>query len=220
MTDTINTPKPILFSGPMVRAILEGRKTQTRRIVKPQPLHDGGRTPRVNYDDHGSVMSIGDSEKRIACPYGRPGTRLWVRETFFEMADPLTSRSYDPPKACYRATNEDEVICDDGDGFAEVNKNGTLKSPWKPAIHMPRWASRITLEVTGVRVERLQDISREDVIAEGITERDGAPIAECVAAWHEPYAALWNTINGPGSWEKNDWVWVVEFKRIEEGESA
>jgi len=164
--------RPILFSGPMVRAILEGRKTQTRRIVKPQPLRDRG------------VMAFNDGEHpQMRCPYGKPGDRLWVRETWCPDVEPYTFR--------YKA---------DGDEPLER---------WRPSIHIPRWASRITLEVVSVRVERLQNISEDDALAEGITlvERGTSPV--------DQFNKLWESINGPGSWEANPWVWVVEFKRIE-----
>ncbi len=163
----------------MVRAILEGRKTQTRRIVKSR------------YKDRfgwgtAQPLILGDEEcfnSRYKCPYGKPGDRLWVRETWCPDVEPYTFR--------YKA---------DGDEPLER---------WRPSIHIPRWASRITLEVVSVRVERLQNISEDDALAEGITlvERGTSPV--------DQFNKLWESINGPGSWEANPWVWVVEFKRIE-----
>lgn len=172
---------PILFSAAMVRAILEGEKTQTRRIAR---LNASGRVAWKGHNWH-----CDDPESRLACPYGQPGDRLWVRETW---ADTMS----DPPEAVYRA-----------DG--ERHPSSFLK--WKPSIFMPRWASRITLEVTGVRVERLQEISKADVIAEGI---DG--LSDIHAGWHQPYAQLWDSINAKRApWSSNPLVWVIEFKRVQ-----
>ena len=185
--------RPILFSGQMVRAILDGRKTQTRRIVKnatgPFWNHSGYRIVMRDgftfWETHGGIPN--EYGPAFACPYGKPGDRLWVRETWAPAEWPPTG-----PPAVYRA---DE---------------GMFASRWKPSIHMPRWASRINLEVVSVRVERLQDISEEDALAEGITlvERGTSPV--------DQFNKLWESINGPGSWEANPWVWVVEFKRIEQ----
>jgi len=172
--------RPILFSGPMVRAILEGRKTQTRRVVKPQPAHIPG---------IGTVLNI-DTITGRACPYGNPGDRLWVREAWAHRRWMLGDASPNPTTV-YRADGEDLKGC----------------ARWRPSIHMPRWASRIALEVVSVRVERLQDISEEDAKAEGIDwvigYRSRIPL----------FSALWERINGLGSWNANHWVWVVEFKR-------
>ena len=184
--------RPILFSGPMVRAILEGRKTQTRRIVKVRGglEYIGPKGCEHEPDSWGYPHPCDDGYLTLAdgikCPYGKPGDRLWVRETWAPAEWPPTG-----PPAVYRA---DE---------------GMFASQWKPSIHMPRAVSRITLEVVSVRVERLQDISEEDALAEGITlvERGTSPV--------DQFNKLWESINGPGSWEANPWVWVVEFKRIE-----
>jgi len=197
--------RPILFSGPMVRALLAGTKTQTRRIVKPQPAPD--QQPRTVIGSSGFVYVMDNApllpypevrRVRWDCPYGQPGDRLWVRETFghFERNDNFTPGC----EVFYRA---------DG-GCLEIE-------PWRPSIHMPRWASRITLEITGVRVERLQDIDISAAQAEGVSDtgslildsagnEQGGPIAE--------YAVLWEQINGPGSWDANPWVWVLEFRRL------
>ena len=229
--------RPILFSAPMVRALLDGNKTQTRRIVKPGKWES--ESPEYG-------VSFGN------CPYGQPGDRLWVREAFVQgwPLDPVTDRllQFDadgnelPKKTWYRAT--DDITWSDDDG-CETNV------PWKPSIHMPRVASRITLEVTGVRVERLQDISEADAIAEGCKAKpfpgpwwqgylrmdDGElihqqAVGEAPPDWMvEPhrmrshtdldrsaadaYRALWDQINDSGSWDANPWVWVVEFRRID-----
>lgn len=201
--------RPILFSAPMVRALLAGTKTQTRRPVKPQPdyiCQDG--TPARSTDTakvrRGQMMTI-------PCPYGQPGDRLWVREShwwFRDEHDPVIG--YFPPK----------LTADDVKYRADGEVQGRT---WRPSIHMPRWASRITLEVTTVRVERLQDISEADSVAEGIESAYGEwrdyrtdpainyPVCLTPCA---SYQTLWESINGPGSWEANPWVWVVSFKRV------
>jgi hypothetical protein len=194
--------KPIIFNGPMVRAIMDGRKTITRRIVKPQPpqetlemrLHGDEWLPCWEDDDcAGCYVAHGDMGHRRRCPYGRPGDRLWVRETW---ATPMTEPCNRAEKACpqfaYRA---------DGDCL--------YVSSWRPSIHMPRWASRITLEVVAVRVERLNDISGEDSISEGIDLTGATDIAA-----RQSFRSLWESINGAGSWAANPWVWVVEFRRV------
>jgi len=200
--------RPILFSGEMVRAILAGRKTMTRRAVKPQPIAgEGVRTcPHCAsdwaYTVNGGACSCGSVTNR----YGNPGDRLWVKETFCEK--PFM------PGIVYRAT------CD---GIAKDNMKG---GKWKPSIFMPRGASRITLEIVETRIERLQDISEEDAQAEGAT-----PLRRIDIAVHESllsiqsdlyshkigYFKLWESINGPGSWDANPFVWVIEFKRLEGG---
>lgn len=180
------TDRPILFSGPMVRAILEGRKTQTRRLISTKPRgHLGG----VNLfdgtwtDDY--VLDPGNVEWRQQIVRYAVGDRLWVRETWSERLE--------GEAAIYRADAELPIV-------------------WRPSIFMPRWASRLTLTVTDVRVQRLQEISRDDVIAEGITEREGEPIAAVVAGWHEPYAALWDSLNAKRApWASNPWVVAVTF---------
>lgn len=201
--------RPILFSGPMVRAILEGRKTQTRRVVKPQP------------SDPNWVMLRGSSidksdETFFSCPYGPVGTKLWVRESF-RLSD--TYRDC----ACYEPCS-----CKNGVPiYAADFSNDPEMGPFKPSIHMPRWASRITLEVTGVRVEGLQDISEEDAKAEGMFERkseDGmsgfgghdGPNIPAEYTFRFAFKDLWNRINDERGfgWDFNPWVWVVEFKRI------
>lgn len=201
--------RPILFSGAMVRAILAGTKTQTRRVVKPQPYVDAQGNACWNGSNFGqdgrgpllrSLASPVPSSrtKRVHCPYGAPGDRLWGRETWC----PLTL------------------------GFAYAADpiwNGAPAGRWRPSIHMPRAASRITLEITGVRVERLQDISEADAMAEGCSLECMTPTGDdSGSAIHGPggYIALWESINGPGSWDANPWVWVVEFKRVTEASNG
>lgn len=201
--------RPILFSGAMVRAILNGRKTQTRRVLKGLALSwldEFMFTPEFVADPDNAM-----------CPFGVPGDRLWVRETWLQEYDPITVKSYFPPRALYKATESRHCVQFDGDGFAEINKDGTEKSPWRPSIFMPRWASRITLEITKVRVERLQEISEEDCLAEGCPDALGSEYCidgmSCRKAW---YADLWDSINGKNHpWASNPWVWVIEFQRKE-----
>jgi len=186
--------KPILFSAPMVRALLDGSKTQTRRVVKI-PYHaqiedrdDGKPWPWMYNADV-------DDDHWFPCPYGQPGDRLWVREAWRASS----AHNNLPP----RDIPEGDAIHYQADGFARI-----FKGKCRPSMFMPRWASRITLEITDVRVERLRDISREDAEAEGWN-----PAADVCSplVW---YAALWQSINGPGSWALNPWVWVVSFKVV------
>lgn len=210
--------RPILFSAPMVRAVLGGRKTQTRRVVKPQ-RHPFGHMLKA---DEVAREVLGDT-CAVRSPYGSPGDRLVVRETW-QYADWTDDGM---PWIRYRADGETRLIEDTpkdwsdrltdtwaslsaADNYAIDNRAADRR--WRPAIHMPRWASRITPEVTGVRVERLQDISEVDCRAEGL--------GDTVERAHHWYRALWEQINGPGSWDANPWVWVVEFKRLTTQQAA
>lgn len=183
--------KPILFSGAMVRAILDGRKTQTRRVVKPQPSRDLFHLeclPGGEWRDE--EVSLG------LCPYGQPGDRLWVRETWGMTVDAGVHPA--DSELVYRATDPDWST--------------TEGWKWRPSIFMRRFACRLFLEVTAVRVERLQDISPQDAWAEAIPHDDwetGGAVTE--------FARLWDSINAKRGygWESNPWVWVVEF-RIQE----
>jgi hypothetical protein len=192
--------RPILFSAPMVRALLDGGKTQTRRVFTAK---NGGVWPNTN--DLPGMRQI-----LRHCPYGQPGDRLWVREAF----DFIPTGGNDTPTACeivYLATGSTEPRHAPSDYNPMIYGHQRIR----PSIHMPRWASRITLEITGVRVERLQDISHKDAIAEGVAHVEGAGLRnERLTVPQHIYAHLWEQINGPGSWEANPWVWVVEFKKI------
>jgi len=190
--------RPIIFSGPMVRAILDGRKTQTRRAVKSSGIwsvedRDGSRWP-------GYENNYGEWQW-MACPYGQPGDRLWVRECW-GLRD--TQPKDGPERAVigYRA---------DGETAAP---NGRYQL-WRPSIHMPRWASRITLEITGVRVERVQDISEEDARAEGVSETCVLPGDR--GSFIPSFGMLWEQINAKRGygWDVNPWVWVIEFRRTQ-----
>lgn len=201
--------RPILFNAQMVRAILGGTKTQTRRIVKPQPHHAAmlWHYGSSNSAEPFTFAGNGIDTVEHRCPYGKPGDRIWVRETFaYSVIDPEGLPLEDDPEnydIIYRAT------CQQGGGWRDGEGN-PIKAPWKPSIHMPRWASRITLEITGVRVERLDDITVSDAIAEGYDGSVDDPVDPSIK-W---YSRLWEQINGVGSWEASPWVWVVEFKQI------
>lgn len=194
---------PILFNGEMVRAILDGRKTQTRRAVGRVSADcelfvsaGGEHWQQCFRDDHGRVCG---KSWLTRCPYGQPGDRLWVRETWnADWCDHVI----------YRA-----------DGGSAVAAGYSEEPRWRPSIHMPRWACRILLDVVSVRVERLQDISRADAIAEGAPGRFHAGVdrefgAAISIAW---FAKLWDSTyakRGLG-WDANPWVWVIEFTRAE-----
>lgn len=208
--------RPSLFSAPMVRALLDGTKTQTRRVMKPQPERVGDSTIlqwRGGLFQPERLPSNSSLLKH--CPYGQPGDRLWVRETFAR----IDGQTRPWIETDYRATYKH------GDRLGDTLG---IKKRWTPSIHMPRHASRITLEVTGVRIGRLQEISEADSLAEGVFKKVGAtPIGDAVETAtggeliyalptqaREEYRRLWEQIHGPGSWAVNPWVWVVEFKRL------
>jgi hypothetical protein len=193
--------RPILFSGAMVRALLAGTKTQTRRVMKPQPVWVA--EPNVPF-----ATVDADPKGIIACPYGQPGDRLWVRENFSgpHCMDAAHGCAAVPPGKWGVSSN----IWYWADGNPEF---GDWTKP-RPSIHMPRWASRITLEIVSVRVERLQDISEADALDEGVTYNDIPNNGLDPMRARTWYRGLWESINGPGSWDANPFVWVVEFKRV------
>jgi hypothetical protein len=186
--------RPILFSAPMILALLAGTKTQTRRVVKPQPRGPNPPDARVFdfYDGRGKWKGaydrkLGEGNALRLCPYGHPGDRLWVRETWAAEAGAYF----------YRADGRERLV-------------------WRPSIFMPRWASRILLEITEVRVQRVQDSSAGDCVAEGVnpTGTDPCDIADSAK---DRYRDLWDSINGkrPGcAWADNPWVWALTFKRL------
>lgn len=202
--------RPILFNAAMVRALLNGHKTQARRVMKPQPepTPDDYPGPKGHWWPSNAVQSMVHIENQVQngeewsgfaaeiCPYGRKGDRVWVREAHY--INGMICPEEPCPPVIYRA---DPLPCWEGEEH-EIR--------WRPSIHMPRWASRITLEIVSVRVEQLQDISNEDAVAEGI----GTPLDIRYAALDE-FKPLWESINGAGSWAANPWVWVIEFKRLE-----
>ncbi len=224
--------RPILFSGAMVRALLAGTKVQTRRVVKLPADARGVRywaTPsgrsQPGYADPG-VNWWNDAGNHLdRCPYGQPGDRLWVREAFrittntMDEARALTEDIMSGTAIDWKADSVDRFVAEGLDREAAEAMHNFER--WRPSIHMPRWASRITLEITGVRVERLNDISEADARAEGIEEGSGdfAGCFWCGASMSgttakECYSRLWEQINGPGSWAANPWVWVIEFRRV------
>jgi len=246
------TERPILFSGPMVKAILASRKTQTRRLVKPPPewtepgtawtsgfLGDGSRAGvswrahHEEYPEEGSLL--------YRCPFGEPGDHLWVRETFrLESNQEFLEPGHEPPHADgrpvrrheegwweqphYRATDPAPEL-DDGQGDGPGCR-------WTPSIYMPRWASRITLEVLQVRIERLRDISESDAAAEGAQHFPDIPSShpyprsahrwsmesptntdQCLGSARMAFANFWIQLRGRDSWDDNPWVWAVTFQR-------
>ncbi|EMQ2529381.1 morphogenetic protein [Salmonella enterica] len=197
----------MIFNGEMVRAILDGRKTQTRRIMKVQPDEDG----LAKVIDGPFV----DTSGRIyRCPFGVPGDRIWVRETFqgplfdYEQMEAYLedSSKFEKPEFCQYAA--------DGKPAPEYyDADDNLRHGWRPSIHMPRWASRILLEITDVRVDRLNNISECDAKSEG-----GPTECTLIGDKYFPgFRSLWKSIYGEESWAANPWVWVIEFKRIEGG---
>ena len=202
--------RPILMNADMVRAILReiqnpgSGKSQTRRIVK-----DGRwwKSEENETDEHGRIVYIGEMWiDEYANPYGQPGDLLWVRETF----------AMDSPHIWYKAD------CDDGPAsdVCEYADTSYFEGTWKPSIHMPRWASLLTLKITDVRVERLQDIGEEDARAEGIIDAGCLTCGEsepCGCADPRPdardaFILLWNNIYDASDWQANPWVWVIEFE--------
>ena len=198
--------RPILFNADMVNAILSGRKTQTRRIVKPTKDRNGSGCHLAPCEIAGEVNG-GDY---ALCPYGQPGDRLWVRENFlYLMHGDVTAGDI---KYCASIDSRS----------AAGSKNPGYWWRKRPSIHMPRWASRITLEIVSVRVERLKQISERDALQEGIglvladNWPDPKAMSEAVAKSRRAgFKLLWESINGSDSWDTNPWVWVVEFKRVE-----
>lgn len=223
--------KPILFSGDMVRAILDGRKTQTRRTIKPQPMFVSSIYQPFSDGEWWGAAHNSGIRWQGKCPYGAAGDLLWVRETFIIestheyhgehimpddgrpiktiLGDCDCSEFFNIPH--YRATEPEPHIVPYDLEYANDDR-----TRWRPSIFMPRWASRLTLEIIDIRVERLQDISEEDAIAEGISyteDYDGYHVEDCkYFHGHDPrvsFLALWRDINGCQS--RAPWVWVVEF---------
>jgi len=216
---------PIIFSTEMVRAILEGGKTQTRRVVK---IPEGGRLKSgteycpPNDTHNGGVCVCFDQSgladfKMLPCPYGQVGDRLWVRETWqyhdwTEDGEPFVG--YRADGAVVLPENVSEEWCDRLEGiWARLSvpenydiDNRAADRRWRPSIHMPRWASRITLEIVKVRVERLQEITYEDYLAEGMTR--------LVGNWDMVFRNVWNQFTPKHPWESNPWVWVIEFRLL------
>ena len=260
---TTHPERPILFSGQMVQAILAGRKTQTRRVMKPQPVgleldpdymvngecpsrwfrFDPGTNARLEYARPAvrRKASKGQREKTKGwqrsrygsdgpqwteseviglCPYGLPGDRLWVRESFGAWFRGYSWRD----TFCAQRTQDrcDQIF------YRATHNYPDDDQKWIPSIHMPRWASRITLEVTAVRVQRVQEISEEDAKAEGAMYVDGGEIGH--SGWRHDFkdvfatakaSFLWQVVNGRRGfgWEVNPWVWCISFRRIKDGQT-
>lgn len=235
--------RPIIFNAEMVRAVLDGRKTQTRRIVKPQPEL----TKTSGFSWNGAVYGAGSDDREtnrnfahVKCPFGRPGDRLWVRETWAVVSHAFSDDGlmidYVPDRPA-KAVHEKPfgkgyysghtIYAADG-GFTWADDDGCVdgRSCWKPSVHMPRWASRIDLEITGVRVERLQALSPCDAVREGLIKlpASGRYCLNAGAQYfggashdaREVFSWLWSSIYGEKSWQANPWVWVVEFKMVEQ----
>ncbi|CAH5135987.1 hypothetical protein [Klebsiella oxytoca] len=208
----------MIFNAEMVRAILDGRKTQTRRIVKLQPDEDG--LAKVT-----NGPWVDTSERNYRSPFGDVGDRIWVRETFqgplidYEQMEAYLEDSsrFEKPEFC-------QYAADGGHRPEYQDADDNLRHGWRPSIHMPRWASRILLEITDVRVERLNSIHDVDAMREGIQNLTTCSHADfgilgVVNAQHpvRAFQLLWESIYGADSWKFNPWVWVIEFKRVEGG---
>ena len=211
--------RPILFNSEMVQAILSGRKTQTRRVIQsPARTMQANNINCISYREPGDkwyqdyVFSMRDrsgawqdytKEQFLAkCPLGKPGDQLWVRETFATLA----CGSYEPEKPSLTGTYQ-EVRYLATDRLAHCDA-GVRGYNWRPSIHMPRWASRINLLITGIRVERLDDISQHDARCEGIVDHHNVGQEKYL------FSRLWRDIYGEESWSDNPWVWAIEFERV------
>ncbi|HIC1586789.1 TPA: hypothetical protein ACW0F8_001430 [Klebsiella pneumoniae] len=209
------TERGMIFNAEMVRAILEGRKTQTRRPIKWKQT----RFTEIGEREDGSKWPWSEDAEHAfdfwhPCPFGSVGDRIWVRETFqgplfdFDLMDSYCKDSTPFEKSEFCVYKADGVPAPE---FYDADDE--LHCCWRPSIHMPRWASRILLEITGVRVERLKSISDRDALREGCSTAD-MKSGDCVA---DVFARLWASIYGSDSWNANPWVWVIEFKRVEGG---
>jgi hypothetical protein len=203
----------------MVKAILDGRKTQTRRVCKPMNAWVEQECREVRQIDgvpYHFFVGAQDPIERLRSRFGQTGDRLWVRETW---QGPLLSEDQyqeyrDGRRDAYQKPDFCRYAADGGAPPEFVNDDDNLVCRWRPSIHMPRWASRILLEVTNVRVERLSDCSEEDAEVEGVNFLREVPDADETLTAKQLYACLWDSINGNGAWDANPWVWVVSFKRV------
>lgn len=201
MTTIVPKERPILFSAPMIRALLAGTKTQTRREAKHPLARSATRILSYHGQSEFDCIQSDETGGIILCPYGQPGQRLWVRETlYFDKCG---------EEWCYVAGN-DPVMADPYTAPILLTEG----RKFVPSIHMPREASRLLLEITAVRCERLQDISEADAKAEGVKAFVPVPGDGPSMTAKQMYARLWESINGPGSWALNPWVWVVSFRLI------
>ncbi|MCM5810895.1 hypothetical protein M4C97_10190 [Klebsiella pneumoniae] len=231
------TERGMIFNGEMVRALLDDRKTQTRRPVK-FPVHDKNLGCELAGNELAGELSAGNY---LNSAFGKPGDRIWVRETWailgnedgccIDWEEKLCKADERSAARIYRASCEQRPgnyglwsIPDDAD-WKPHTKDYQYEGAWRPSIHMPRWASRILLEITNVRVERLNSISEEDAQAEGMELTGWRPTYSDpdsggeVLTPYDNFAQLWESIYGEESWKANPWVWVIEFKRVEGGEA-
>lgn len=219
MTQTATKERPILFSPAMVTVILQGWKTQTRRILKPQPPESEpgccwhptvGIQNFTMIDKNGEeypgpdVYGASDEDWGIKCPYGQPGDRLYVKEALRGDGEPGGRR-----KGIVRYARDGSMVL-----FDDSDHVWPWKRPILPARFMPKWAARIWLQIDKVSVERLQDISEEDARAEGVS-LPSHTVTMYDGIYRDHFAMLWNSIHGDGAWDQNQWVWVIEFTRIE-----
>ncbi|HDU1493030.1 TPA: hypothetical protein REW05_004683 [Klebsiella pneumoniae] len=216
------TERGMIFNGEMVRAILDGRKTQTRRIIKWKQT----RFTEIGEREDGSKWPWSEDAEHACdfwhpCPFGAVGDRIWVREAFR-----VHSRATDVATLVYKASERNSWTEQTHRVPVAVCNKPATPEKWTPSLHMPRWASRILLEITGVRVERLNAISEEDAEAEGIDMEalyDSQDCYDCIADHNMTgrptvtgaFKYLWESIYGDESWNSNPWVWVIDFKRIE-----
>lgn len=221
----------MIFNADMVRAVLNGSKTQTRRIIQSAAKNMQARGHEVishrapgdkwygdyvySMRDRSGVWQDFTNEQFLAkCPFGQPGDRLWVRETWS-----TDFANYYPNDRVWYAADDnrrlDIEVVDGVRGIYSPESDVYVPFRWRPSIHMPRWASRITLEITGVRVERLQDISQADAKAEGCWYGRGGGEPDFAVSPADHFPTLWESIYGEESWQANPWVWVIEFKRVE-----
>ncbi|HGK3942984.1 TPA: hypothetical protein ACJ2OQ_004389 [Klebsiella pneumoniae] len=218
------TERGMIFNGEMVRAILDGRKTQTRRIIKWKQT----RFTEIGEREDGSKWPWSEDAEHACdfwhpCPFGAVGDRIWVREAFR-----VHSRATDVATLVYKASERNSWTEQTHRVPVAVCNKPATPEKWTPSLHMPRWASRILLEITGVRVERLNAISEEDAEAEGIDMEalyDSQDCYDCIADHNMTgrptvtgaFKYLWESIYGEESWKANGWVWVISFKRVEGG---
>lgn len=219
---------PVFFNDEMVRAILDGRKTQTRRVIKLS--HERGMLNPVVRGRNGEISSVSCRLAPTLCPFGQPGDRLWVRETWALLGnedgccvdwndnlckgdEKLAARIY--RASCERLPGDYGLWSIPDDAYWKPHtENQKFEGAWRPSIHMPRWASRILLEITDVRVERLNSISEADAQAEGVTPATHQ-ITPPEAVYRVGFGDIWRSIYGEESWDADPWVWVVEFKHID-----
>jgi len=210
--------RPIIFNADMVRAVLDGRKSQSRRIMRVQPDSAGFESRFII--DSTKRSEIGKwcwaepgvfvnplRSALFSCPFGEIGDRLWVRETFR-----VHSRATDVATLVYKASEQQSWTQQTHRVPIEKCHKPAVVDKWTPSIHMPRWASRITLEITGVRVERLQDISHSDAKSEGCWYGRGGGEPDFAVNPSGHFPTLWASIYGEENWQANPWVWVIEFK--------